>query len=578
MFRHLENKIPLFSITPPAPLPALIKEVQAAVSRRIWEPFSVFATTFLLLTLVAPRIMTYLNPVTGDEPFYLMTAISILQDHDLNECNNYRQQQELSIYPGFYEPWQGFPQDWVGWRGGPFPLAPHAAHISPASRMCTSTNPLVALPANGTGSELYSKHGLGLSLLVLPAFAAGGREIVVFFLAFLGALLAANVYLLARESTRQRWPAVLTWLAFAFTIPQLPYSFLIFPELPAGLMVLYAFRRIRLWNNNWVQVGAVGACIAFLPWLHYRFVPISAALFVYYLYSSRKRSTLRPRVNFTLISSQSAVSATLLMAFFYQRYQQVYPNSADHAGISDVAGTLRGAAGTFLDVQWGLFVAAPVYILAIVGVILMGGKKPWRADLLWIGLIFVPYFVLIANYAQWWGEWCPPARYLASVLPLFALPFALSLERIRHAAYKGIYGALMALSLLSAAGFIYQPQWLYNQPDANNQLILKGLPELMSLLPDRLANLIHPYAINDALPTFVRPYFAYLQLGQVQGGLWANIAWETSVIPALIVAAIVGMSLVLAWLTRRRYNDFIGATLENTNRTTTATNVAPTLP
>lgn len=518
---------------------------------RAWEPVSIFAATFLVLALLAPRVMTYLNPVTGDEPFYLMTAISLLRDRDINECNNYRLQQEIALYPAFYQPWQGFPQGWLGWTGAPFPLPPHPSNLSPANRMCISTNPLVPLPLNGTGSELYSKHGLGLTLLVLPSFAAGGRALVVYFLALLGALLAANVYLLARESTRSRWPAALTWLAFAVTIPQLPYSFLIFPELPAALLVLYAYRRIRNWNNNWVQVGALSACIAFLPWLHYRFIPVSAALFIYYLYTLRKRQTLWPAANLGLVSAQWLVSAGLLMLYFYQRYRQVYPNPADHAGISDVAGTLRGAAGLFLDVQWGLFVAAPVYILAIVGIVLMALRRRGRGELLWIGLIFLPYFAVIASYAQWWGEWCPPARYLASVLPLFAMPFAVALERIRGAAYKVMYAVLMFLSLLSTWGFIYQPQWLYNQPDGNNQLITKGLPHLLSALPADLARLISPGAVNNIFPSFVRPYFAYAQLGQVQGGLWAAEAWRTSLVPILMVATIVGISLLFAWFGTR---------------------------
>ena len=59
----------------------------------------VFLVSFLVLALFTPRVTTYLDPTTGDEPFYLMTAISILKDGDLNECNNYTQHDELAIYP-----------------------------------------------------------------------------------------------------------------------------------------------------------------------------------------------------------------------------------------------------------------------------------------------------------------------------------------------------------------------------------------------------------------------------------------------------------------------------------------------
>src|SRR2546429_534851 len=82
----------------------------------------------------------------------------------------------------------------------------HPARILPESRRCLGTNFAslqlaipdtgTPLPTNGTQNELYSKHGLGLALLVLAPFEVGGRTLVVFFLNALGALLAANIYLL----------------------------------------------------------------------------------------------------------------------------------------------------------------------------------------------------------------------------------------------------------------------------------------------------------------------------------------------------------------------------------------------
>ncbi|MDQ3930345.1 MAG: hypothetical protein M3328_14530 [Chloroflexota bacterium] len=521
---------------------------------RWWEPASIFLVTLAVLALFAPRVMTYLNPVTGDEPFYLMTAISIWEDGDLNECNNYRQLDEARFHPAFYSAtglyfaWLDYPADWRGWPSTPFPLTPHAAQLVPKSRMCASTDPTEPLPVNGTRNELYSKHGLGLSLLVLPAFVAGGRELVVYFLVAVGALLAANVYLLARETARQMWPALLTWVAFAFTVPQLPYSYLIFPELPAALFVVYAFRRIRLWDNNGLQIAATGASIAFLPWLHYRFIPVSAALFIYFAYSALKRQTPHRLLAFSTVVGQSAVSAGLLMLFFYHRYRQVFPNASDHAGSSDLDGTLRGAAGLFLDVQWGLFVATPVYILAIVGIVLMGAFRSYRRDLLWLALVFVPYFGVIANYAQFWGEWCPPARYLASILPLLAMPFSLTLDRIRNWAYLAIYGILLVISLAVVAGYLYQPQWMYHHPDGYNlnHVIIKGLPLVLRQLPREMQHVIDPNDINAALPSFVIPYFYYLQ-NKGYGDLTTSIAWSKSVGPGIVIAAIVAFSLALAW-------------------------------
>src|SRR5262249_14926708 len=159
-----------------------------------------------------------------------------------------------------------------------------------------------------------------LTLLVVGPFALGGRTLVVLFLNILGALLAANIYLFAREATGKIWVGTLTWVAFAFTVPMLPYSFLIFPELPAALLVIYAFRRIWLGQTNFWRLLVVGLCIAFLPWLHYRFIPVSAALFAYFvyrLYKQKERSRNDRLKELTPLLVPIVVSAVVLMGYFY---------------------------------------------------------------------------------------------------------------------------------------------------------------------------------------------------------------------------------------------------------------------
>ena len=524
----------------------------AAGNMRFWEPHVVFLVTLAVLLFFTQRVVTYLNPVTGDEPFYLMTAISLLEDGDLNECNNYIQHDEAQLYPSFYSfdgtrAYAAFPSDWKGFKA-PYPLPPHAGHIVPASRQCASNYFTYPIEYDNPGGELYSKHGLGLSLLVLPAFAVGSRLGVVFFLNVLGALLAANIYLFSREGTGRFWPAVLTWVAFAFTVPLMPYSYLIFPELPAALLILYAFRRIRLMENSWLQTLAVGLCVAALPWFHYRFAPICAGLVLYYFFRDRRLKEPRRRLKWALLLTPAVLSAVALMLFFYQRYQLPFPNPEDHAGINDVAGTLRGVAGLFLDQQWGLFVAAPIFILTIVGVIEMAQDRARRAEVAWIGVVAVPYFLVIANYAQWWGEWCPPARYLAPVLPLLALPFAYVLDKIHGVLYKAIYGVLLLLSFLTTWGFLYQPQWMYNQPDGKSLLLVHGLPEIATI--PGLSFLAH-FDATRYLPSFVTPYFAYFR-DETLGDAAARAAWRASVGPLIIIVGVVVICLILAYFSKRK--------------------------
>jgi 4-amino-4-deoxy-L-arabinose transferase-like glycosyltransferase len=524
----------------------------AAGNLRFWEPFVVFLVTLAVMVAFTQRVVAHLTPTTGDEPFYLMMTISMLSDGDLNECNNYIQHDEATLYPPFYffdgkQAYADFPDDWVGWKTAPFPLPPHAGHIVPASRQCASNYRTYPVVYDNPSGELYSKHGLGLSVMVLPAFALGGRLSVVFFLNLLGALLAVNIYLLAREGTGKMWPAVLTWVAFAFTVPLLPYSYLIFPELPAALLILYAFRRIRLMGNTGWQTLAVGLCVAALPWFHYRFAPICAGLVIYYFFRDRAAKEEGRRRKWTLLMTPAVLSALVLMAFFYQRYMLPFPNPEDHAGINDLEGTVRGAVGLFLDQQWGLFVAAPVFILTLVGIIEMAQDRGRRKEMVWIGVVALPYFLVIANYAQWWGEWCPPARYLAPVLPLLALPFAVVLDKIHGVIYKAIYGVLLLLSFLTTWGFLYEPQWMYNQPNGKSLLLVRGLPELASTLGlPFLGNL----GATQFFPSFVTPYFAYFSGKQV-GDAAARAAWRASLGPLIIIMGVVAICLILAHFSKR---------------------------
>jgi len=286
--------------------------------------------------------------------------------------------------------------------------------------------------------------------------------------------------------------------------------------------------------------------MAFLPWLHYRFIPVTAGLLLYYLYQEYHHRTKHRYVDLAIVFSQLIIAAGSLMAFFYQRYGQITPNTSDHAGSNDLAGTARGAAGLFLDQQWGLFIAAPIFILTLVGVILMLRQRGTRKDLLWLGIVFVPYFGVIANYAQWWGEWCPPARYMASTLPLLALPFAVALDRIQSRAYLGIYAALMLLSLGMTWGFLHQPQWMYHQPDGRNQIFLYGVPQLLSnTLFDRQAQVVSTSLISMT-PSFVAPYFEYVSKGTVRGGEASAKAWTTSLWPFSAILAIIVSSLFLS--------------------------------
>jgi len=420
-----------------------------------------FASLVIYLALLPHRVDS-LRPLrenvpapTGDEPYYLQLMHNLLYYHGIELTESFDVRAD---YLRFY----------------PEPLIQHRA--------------VTVQPGH------YSKHGLGLAVMGLPFYWIGDqfhvgaftgvRVTVAAMIGLLAALLAANVYLLAAETVGGRWVPLVVWASLALTNPLLSYSFLIFPEIPAALLTLYAFRRIRLRQNSGLQLFAIALCIAFLPWLHARFLVISVALAAYLVATTKvwRRGWALPFV------LPNVVSGALFLYYDQFLYGTFLPDYESHGAMTGLEGGIRGAVGLLIDQQWGLLTHAPFYLFAAVGLQYMatlaladrGGRGLLRFlrepgvgnDLFWLLAVTVPYFVVIATFSVWWGEWGPPARYQTAILGPLALPISLALARGRSAVVRVVYAALLVPALLVSAAFVYYPILMYNHPIGQSTLLL----------------------------------------------------------------------------------------------------------
>jgi hypothetical protein len=467
----------------------------AAISERrvMW---AVFLAAFAIFAACIPRITTRLDPVTGDEPFYLMTAYSILHDHDIDETNNFANHDWLRFYPSY-----PLPRDWQGWPGISPDLPPHASQTF------------------RTG--LYSKHGLGIPVLILLPFALRGRTGVVLLYNLMAAGVAANIYLLARTVAARHRALILTAILMA-SVPLATYAFLIFPEMPAALMLTYAVRRLLAARNEPWQWALVGLCTGYLPWLHARFVPVVAGLALIFAWRH-----LRANWRLALFA---VIPAGILLALFEAYslafYHYPVPNRHDHAGFNSLGGGINGFFGSLLDAQWGLLIVTPLYLLAIAALVLYTRER--RADGSALLLVLVPYAAIISAYVVWWGEWGPAARYWTAALPLLALPLAWWWESAAHARPRGaawLLGIVSAWGFFWTAGWLRQPQWLYNQPDGTNNLLAHWLGGF----GHRFASLLPAYEFYAASPVSTRILWA---IGLVLLGIAAGSQMALLMLPA----------------------------------------------
>jgi len=418
----------------------------------------VFLVSLLIFASITPGFMTKVMWPTGDEPYYLLIAHSIIHDHDIDLQNNFDRQDYFHYYPG-----ELYPRH-------------EAKTIVPG---------------------LYSKHAPGVSLLIAPAYALADWKGAVYVYNVIGALLAANIYLLAYEVSHKHWVALLLWLTFSFTNPLMSYSFLIFPALVSALMTVYVYRRIRLdgvasplaANGPW-RMLAIGLCLGFMPWLHARFLPVSFSLFAYFIW---REVTVRRRARREAAQGEEAaptqplqgralnirlavllvpiiICAVLFEAYFKILYGTFLPNYNDHAGMGTPGEWVVAFFGSFFDQQWGFFINAPIFILAIVGIIWMLRQRRWQ-EITWLAIIAIPYAAVILTYKQWWGEWCPAARYWVSLVPLLAVPMGYMLAAPIKRGFLAIYLALAAISWAIMGIFMYDPHLMYNHPTGSSHLL-----------------------------------------------------------------------------------------------------------
>ncbi len=407
----------------------------------------VFLVTLLAYWSLVPWVSQHWR-LTGDEPHYLVATQSLLADGDLDLSNNYEQKDFTLFYVGS-------------------DLDPH----------------VVIGPDGGS----YPAHTLGLSLVLLPAYALGylafvGHAGVLYFLAAMGALLAANVYLLSYEITGWRFSSLFGWVATAFTVPVMHYAFRVYPEIVGALLLVWSLRHIRRGGQTRLRVWLmVGLCIGFLPWLATRFIPLSAFLGLVSLISISVARVDARRRNLSILALclPVVVLGGLLLAFNAHFTGSVMPSggTADasqlrkslvHTSLSKLA---AGLLGWMFDQNMGLLVYAPLYIVALPGLLLLFRHRTRAALLLAVpcGIMY-----LLLGWQGFWIQWDIPVRYLVVVLPLLGVAVSYGVQRARSKSFVGLGLALFAVSATTAMILVRDPGIVYSYR-------LDGQPGLLKL-------------------------------------------------------------------------------------------------
>ena len=393
-----------------------------------------FAAAFSFYCAWGARVPGAAGP-QGDEPHYLVMAQSLLSDGDLDLTDEFAAREYAPFYGG--------------------DLAPHASPNTPPGR-------------------LYSMHSPGLAALLLPAYAMGGYRGARVFISAIAALTGVLLYRLVRDLTKDERIAAAAWGLAAFTPPLAFYAVTLYPETLAALAVV-AFLLTARAEPSKAALAAATLLAVVLPWVHTKFIPLAAVGLAFTL--------LRPYRWPARAAVTAMFVASLGLLSFY--FESLYGRPSFSAALGPADVSLRrapwGAAGAFLDRQYGLFVVAPVLALAI-----PGGIALWRrhtGDALRALALVILIVAPAAAYVGWWGGAAPPARYVLPVVGPLLLAAGMAAPRARDAlAALGGMG-LTVLGLAAEA-----PRMLRNRPDGESLL-------LRSLSPD--------IDLNAWLPSFI---------------------------------------------------------------------------
>jgi hypothetical protein len=316
---------------------------------------------------------------TGDEPHYLLITQSLLYDGDFDLRNNYERGQYALYYP---------------------PLQPLAPHV--ASR----------------DGRWYPWHGVGLPIVSAPFFAVAGRPGVV---ALLTVVTVAGLALLWSALVRARFTPVVASqavLVAGFTLPVASLSAQVFGEIPAFLLVSTALRAVFARPPARGDVAAIAVGLALLPWLHAKYVLIAAGLLVLVVLRWG-RSVARLAIAVPALALGVSTAALAVLSGIW--YGVPVPG-AQFLADGSLGNPVVGLPGVLFDQQAGLFVASPVYVLALPGLVLL-----WRRDprlTMGVGLVIGVVYVLAGTHVEWYGGEASPARYITPAVPLLAVALA----------------------------------------------------------------------------------------------------------------------------------------------------------
>ena len=395
---------------------------------------------------------------TGDEPHFLIMTQSLLHDGDFDLRNNYLNRDYLEYFPGYI------------------------------------SDPHIIVE----GKHWYPIHSPGLPVLAAPWFAAGGRAGVVVMLALLtvaGLRLVWSLMVRAGFAPRARAGAI---LAVAFTLPLASMAGQVFSEMPAFFLTALALQAILAPALVGWDLAALAVSVAFLPWLHPKFIVLAVGLLGAAVVAHRRREAIKSLAAATGLLVASVVGVAFLThAWFHSWIPGAQISLGGHSSWAQLLTKnfhlTAGYAGMLFDQQSGLLFASPVFILAIAGILLLWRRK--RSLAIVCVLVIAAVYLPAASWGIWYGGYASPARLLTPLMPVLVVGIA-SLLDVGGPRARRLFYVLMIPSLFYAYLIVTLPDFTrYGDPATDHNYFIARFERLTHLdLTPLFPSFRHPSA------------------------------------------------------------------------------------
>lgn len=432
------------------------------VGSRLRAPSVLFLVLPALLYVAALPWAAERRQPDGDEPYYLLVAHSLAYDLDADLANQYRD------------------GDWRFFLDRP--IAPQPGD------------------PRGAEGEVYSRHNVLLPLvLALPYRLAGKAGALVTMALFAACLAWLTLSLAGRYYPDRPGARLLAYAVLMLAPPLVCYAHQVWVEVPAAVLLALALDQVvaQPWRDapggarRFLAWLPLTLALVFLPLLKIRFALLAAPVL---LLAFRRDG--RSRRGLAVLTGLLVAIAAAMLVFNQMRYGnplKIHRWEELALPAMSFGGTLDGVLGLFWDAAFGLFAFAPIWLLVVPALALTASRRAAAAGHL--ALVALPYLLLVAPRAEWYGGWAPPFRYGVVFLPLLAvLLVPLLAERHRPGA-RVVLGVLAGATVVLASIWIAVPGITYHLADGRTRL-LDALSFDLSLDVARL------------FPSYVRPRLA----------------------------------------------------------------------